>query len=165
MSFRIASASVATLFFVALSVASSDAHADGSYGALDSTSSLDTAFVGPLVPRLSLDGDSASAAPATDMVPYSVPMRTTGQVLTIIGGAHLVGGAIATTAFLGDGDILFTVLVGLPLLGSGAVITAIGIPLWAVGDHDVDPVAHQRASAFVPRLHVGLGQVMVTGAF
>jgi hypothetical protein len=68
------------------------------------------------------------APPPAPAVPYSVPRRTAGQVLTVLGIVH---GTAATVVDLLGGFFLFPISV--PLHTTGAVLCSVGAPLWMSG--------------------------------
>jgi hypothetical protein len=82
-------------------------------------------------------------------------MMIAGMVLTGIGSAMLVGGAIATGVALDKGDqggLVLLAVVGLPLMGGSVVFAGVGIPLWVVGAQ-----APPFPSGELPRARVELG--------
>ena len=101
--------------------------------------------------------------------PRSVSRRTVGQVLTILGGAQIVGGLV-TLALIDPtkvksrpddyGDSFGFWFITVPLLANGVLMTGVGIPLWVSGAEDVPTNPGQ-----VPQLSLGAGSVTLTGQF
>jgi hypothetical protein len=126
--------------------------------------------------RWSADADDAPLAPRATVAPVatrpkSVPRRTTGQVLTILGIAHLVAGSAVMGYFFGLHDCEFCalggIIIGAPIAGTGVALTSVGIPLWATGAREVPVNKNAPAldSAYVPRLELGPGSFTLSGSF
>ncbi len=85
--------------------------------------------------------------------------RTAGIILTSIGGAGVVGGAIflaygsATGQFRGEfGGV--GALLGLAPLVVGAAAVAVGIPLWVSGQNSLDRIRREGRVTLLPQLAV-----------
>jgi hypothetical protein len=69
--------------------------------------------------------------------PRSVARAATGKVLTGLGVANLVGGGLGTAAGWENSNGYIIIATG-PIMGTGVLLSAIGIPLWVTGDTIVD---------------------------
>ena len=167
---------VATPFFVAATV-----HADpvSTVVAAGGTDRAEADAPGaPLSPKI----ETISSLEAADKAPRSIPRRTTGQVLTILGVAHLVAGGVFSAWAQYDLHVhpnpdnpgtlsLNTLLIGIPLLASGAGLSAVGIPLWVTGAESVPATrtagarSKVDAQALVPRISLGAGSAALTIPF
>ncbi|MBI5486541.1 MAG: HEAT repeat domain-containing protein [Deltaproteobacteria bacterium] len=94
--------------------------------------------------EFSLDARGGSQAWALE--DESAGMRWGGIMLTGFGGGFLVGG-LACIPLLGDGGSIDTMVYA--FIGGGALLTAIGIPLWALssGSAEMLPQAAPRVAA------------------
>ena len=127
---------------------------------------------------------SAEVTP-TPNAPRSIPRRTTGEVLTILGITHLVTGTILLGYVAGqfsmtcpnhvDGfdipppcgprsDAYFSLIAGIPIAITGVALTATGIPLWVSGARRAGSDG-ARAEDYAPRIAVGAGSVSITVPF
>jgi len=102
-------------------------------------------------------------SPVPPPSPRSVPMRTTGQVLTILGVGQIIAGSVVTAVWQykvdhhgaldgGCGACFppYPNFVGPAVLASGFLSAAAGVPLWIVGAH------HMRAEeGSAARVEVG----------
>jgi len=124
----------------------------------DSARADETTSTTPLAPVSNLELPSPIPPPS----PRSAPMRTTGQVLTILGIGQIVAGSVVTAvwqykvdhhgALDGGCGACFSPypnFVGPAVLVSGLLSAAAGVPLWIVGAH------HMRADDGVARVDVG----------
>jgi len=102
-----------------------------------------------------------------------------GEVLTVLGIAHLIAGGAFTAWAQYDlyvhpnpdnpgSTSLNTILVGVPLLVTGAGLTCAGIPLWVTGAERVTARHEGRnidVQPLVPRIALGAGAVTLTVPF
>ncbi len=122
--------------------------------------------------------DGLATAEPNDRLPEGVwvdhdrTMKHWGMGLTIGGCTLIAGGGIAMGAMFADQDPdedmggLAALVVGVPIMSTGLLLTAAGIPLWAVGASDElvspdDPRAiekrQEESQSLMPEVQIGLG--------
>jgi hypothetical protein len=142
----------------------------------------ETVATPPLVANRSLAPDYpafGSPRPAIPKVRASSTMMTagilmtTGGILLVIAGSVITASAIDVVDIYCDGpavclhrDDTVKKGVGSVMLGGGAVIGAVGFPMWLIGGRMV-PVKNspQKTGFFAPDVRVGVGNAKVTFSF
>lgn len=98
---------------------------------------LATALLASSVPRAAYaDPPFELAPPPATPKRRSTGMMVAGIVLTSLGSAMLLTGAVTTgigSSGGGDGGTILVAVVGLPFMVGSTVFAGIGIPLWVVG--------------------------------
>jgi len=105
------------------------------------------------------------------LVPRSRPRATAGKILCGIGVGLTAVGAVATAAYWEDSSG-YVILISGPVIGSGALLGAIGAPLWATGnalvpaapDPEQQPEDADEPSSG-PEIEVGVGSVAMRWRF
>jgi hypothetical protein len=101
-----------------------------------------------------------NAAPANGER-HSVPMMVTGGILTGIGGvAGLVGTGISIFGLTEGGEFgpIYTMIIGLPVIGGGGIFTAIGVPILCAGarrDAPNESASSPPPAWLVPEVELG----------
>lgn len=90
-------------------------------------------------------------------------MMIAGAVLTAIGGATMIAGAGVVAWDLSQGGGIVTALIGLPMIGGGAIFPSIGIPLLVVGTRPKR--ASVQAEAALPEVSAGPTSIEATWRF
>ena len=98
----------------------------------------------------------APSEPSSRMVPRSEGRVIAGQALTWIGVGAIAGGGLGTAAGWEDSEGWIIIITG-PIMGTGVLLTAIGIPLWVTGAKEVpaDSTASSPAPTWEPDVTVG----------
>jgi hypothetical protein len=105
-----------------------------------------------------------------ELVERSHARKVTGIALTIVGIVHMVAGGATMIGFAsasgGEGlGVLLGLIIGGPILGTGVVLTGVGIPLWVTGAQMVPASEVAATEPWVPRVDIGPGAGSLTWTF